>query len=877
MNFDWQGDDLDGGETVSVQAFNGTTWDTLGTLGGDTSDDFPIALTAAQIGSHTAVRFVANGTYEGGENFFVDNFTITASAFETLNGGNGNDTYSFTLGDGNDVINELANRGNADLISILVPAQTDPVTGLPVLDPATDLPVRRLTSLNAADNNGGTTTGDLVITYAMENGATPPVDQTTTVAGHFTGTNAQTGVERINFNNATYAGYLLAGDYFVNRADPGNRDGGGVNMSTNAVTNNQQNFIAGENGTADIITGGLLNDLIFGGTGDNDLFGGDGDDLLVGGNGGGDDDLLDGGLGADTMIGGSGNDDYVVDDLLDLVVEQLGQGSDEVLTELALLSIANMANVENLTYTGIDADQFVGTGNALANTISGGDLNDILDGGLGADTLVGGLGDDNYVVDNTGDVILENDGEGTDSVSASVSYTLGANVENLTLAGAAAINGTGNAIANTITGNTAANQLFGGGGDDTLNGGGGADLIDGGTGNDAIDGGADADIVIGGAGNDTVNVGNGNDVLRYTASGFGADTINNFDATGGTAATQDLIDLSAFGLTAANIGTTAAARIQIQDIEDGATDDTLITIRDAGGATIGTILLNELDNSNISATDFIFGAAAPTLPGATNAANTLTGTAGNDTIIGLQGNDTINAGDGDDTIIWNANAADPTDGQDTVNGGLEGTGGDTFVVNGRAVAENFRVYTRAAWVALGGGRTANAATEIVVTRHTGGGNPTNANIIAQLIEIEEIRINGGDPAPGTSTIGGDNIQVIGDFSTTSLRLNTITIDGEAGDDTIDISALSSAHRIVFKSNGGHDTIIGSLRDQDVVELPDGATMDDYTSSTDDDGFTTLSNGTHSIKYKATGNGPQVGGDDDEDEDDHEQPPVDERR
>ena len=116
--------------------------------------------------------------------------------------------------------------------------------------------------------------------------------------------------------------------------------------------------------------------------------------------------------------------------------------------------------------------------------------------------------------------------------------------------------------------------------------------------------------------------------------------------------------------------------------------------------------------------------------------------------------------------------------------------------------------------------------------------------------------------------------MIGDFSQTSLRLNTITIDGEAGDDTIDISALSSAHRIVFKSNGGHDTIIGSLRDQDVIELPDGATMDDYASSTDDDGFTTLSNGTHSIKYKATGNGPQVGGDDDEDEDDHEQPPVD---
>ena len=365
-------------------------------------------------------------------------------AVETLNGGNGNDTYSFTLGDGNDIINELANGGTADLISILVPSQIDPVTGLPVLDPATDLPVRRLTSLNAADNNGGTTTGDLVITYAMENGAVTPVDQVTTVAGHFTGGNAQTGVERINFNNATYAGYLLAGDYFVNRSDPGNRDGGGVNMSTNAVTNNQQNFVVGENGTADIITGGLLNDLIFGGTGDNDLYGGDGDDLLVGGSGNGDDDLLDGGLGADTMVGLNGNDTYDVDDLLDVIVEAAGAntGTDTVETLLAALSLEGYANVENLTYTGVDADQFVGTGNALNNIISGGDLadtlsglagNDTLNGGLGADILIGGAGNDTYIVDDAGDIVDESGGlpADVDTVESSIDFTLAANLENL--------------------------------------------------------------------------------------------------------------------------------------------------------------------------------------------------------------------------------------------------------------------------------------------------------------------------------------------------------------------------------------------------------------------------------------------------------------
>ena len=126
VSFAWEGDDLDAGETVQVQAFNGTTWDNLGTaLGGDQTGNFSAALTAAQIGAHTAIRFVANGSFDAGENFFVDNFTITGSAVETLNGGAGNDTYSFAVGDGSDIINELANEGAADRISILVPEVID--------------------------------------------------------------------------------------------------------------------------------------------------------------------------------------------------------------------------------------------------------------------------------------------------------------------------------------------------------------------------------------------------------------------------------------------------------------------------------------------------------------------------------------------------------------------------------------------------------------------------------------------------------------------------------------------------------------------------------------------------------------------------------
>ena len=148
----------------------------------------------------------------------IVNFTTVTSTppVDTLNGGLGDDTYSFTVGDGNDVINEAVNAtsgGTADRISILAPS-----TGI---DPETGLPMLTINALNANDNDGDTNDGDLVINYTLPTGTA----QTITVAGHFDGTNAQTGVERINFNDAIYAGYLLgAEDYLISRLDPGNRD-----------------------------------------------------------------------------------------------------------------------------------------------------------------------------------------------------------------------------------------------------------------------------------------------------------------------------------------------------------------------------------------------------------------------------------------------------------------------------------------------------------------------------------------------------------------------------------------------------------------------------------------------------------------------------
>src|SRR3569623_1466630 len=90
----------------------------------------------------------------------------------------------------------------------------------------------------------------------------------------------------------------------------------------------------------------------------------------------------------------------------------------------------------------------------------------ILTGNSLTNTLTGGLGDDTYVI-STGDVVVEAANAGTDTVVSDVTYTLAANVENLTLTGTEEINGTGNALDNILDGNSVANEIMGGDGNDT--------------------------------------------------------------------------------------------------------------------------------------------------------------------------------------------------------------------------------------------------------------------------------------------------------------------------------------------------------------------------------------------------------------------------
>lgn len=176
------------------------------------------------------------------------------------------------------------------------------------------------------------------------------------------------------------------------------------------------------------------------------------------------------------------------------------------------------------------------TGGSGSDVLTGGAGDDTLDGGSGADTMSGGAGDDTYIVNSSGDVVKESSGAGHDTVEASISYTLTANVQDLVLSGSSGLSGTGNSGANHITGNSAANALSGSGGDDTLAGAAGNDTLSGGSGDDTLVGGAGTDKLTGGSGNDRFVFKPGD--LGSSASK--ADTVTDFSVG------HDKIDLTGF-------------------------------------------------------------------------------------------------------------------------------------------------------------------------------------------------------------------------------------------------------------------------------------------------------------------------------------------
>jgi serralysin len=638
-----------------------------------TSITYTLALAANVENLELTGTAAINGTGNSDANFIIgntgNNILDGGSGIDTLIGGKGNDTY--IVDNSSDVVTELGNEG-IDLVkasdTYTLSANVENLTltdgGNPDIDGIGNELANTLTG-NAGSNtlDGGAGVDKLIgglgnDTYKVDLALTGTTAANFKVALQDTITETAvvgSGIDTVELRS------LSGIDYSVM-----------ANTTTLILGANLENLDASATGTTKLnLTGNALANTLTGNDANN---------------------ILDGGSGADILIGGDGNDTYILDlkvsagaiAIDDTIVETngIGTGVDSIKlrgtttlatpTTLVLDNIRGWENIEvldasatgstKLNLTGNDLGNTL-IGNAAANTLIGGTGDDTLNGGAGIDAMTGDDGDDTYIVDNINDEVNENASEGTDLVKASVTYTLGANVENLELTGTTAINGTGNAGVNVITGNAGNNILDGKGGNDTLIGGKGNDtyiidnsgvtvtegtnegidqvnasvsytlaanvdnLLLAGSGNIDGTGNALANTITGNAGNNTLDGGAGIDKL---AGGLGNDTY--------------LVDLIQTGTTA------AAFRVALQDTITEAANAGSDTVKLRGdfdhiNATILTLGVN-LENLDASAT----GTTRLNLTG--NAlANILTGNDADNILDGGAGADTLTGGEGDDTYI----------------------------------------------------------------------------------------------------------------------------------------------------------------------------------------------------------------------------------
>ncbi|WP_246714289.1 M10 family metallopeptidase [Rhizobium leguminosarum] len=750
----------------------------------------------------TNIANVENLTYTGSASFTGTGNalanTITGGAGnDTLDGGTGNDTLAG--GAGNDI---YVVDSAGDVINEAVNAGTDEIrTALATYSIAALVNVENLTYTGSASFTG---TGN-----ALAN---------TITGGAFNDTlNGGAGADSL-IGGAGDDTYIVdnAGDSVTENAAAGT-DTVKTVLANYTIGNNVENltyigtaaFVGTGNSLANTITGGVGNDTLNGGAGADSLIGGAGNDTYIVDNagdsvaentaagtdtvktvlanytignnvenltyagsanftgtgnalantitGGAGNDTLDGGAGNDTLNGGAGNDIYVVDTASDVVTEAVSSGTDEIRTSLATYSIAALINVENLSYTG--SANFTGTGNALANTITGGIGNDTLNGGAGADTLIGGAGNDTYIVDHAGDIVTETADAGTDTVRAtSANYTLAANVENLTYIGTLAFAGTGNDLDNVITGGAAIDTLSGGVGNDTLNGGAGADTM------------------IGGAGDDTYIVDNAGDIVTEAAN-EGIDTVRTTLASytlGSDLENLTYIGAAAFAGTGNGLANTirGAAGADILDGKAGAD----ILIGGAGNDTyivddVGDVVtegLNEgTDLIKTALSSYALGNNVENLIYTGSASFTGTGNALANTIIGGAGNDLLDGGAGNDTLIG-------------------GAGNDIYVVDsaGDVITE-----------------LASAGTDEIRTLLA-------AYSIAALVNVENLSYTGSANFTGTGNALANTITGGAFNDMLNGGAGADTLIGGAGDDTYIID--NAGDLITEAANEGIDTVRTTL-------------------------------------------------------------------
>ena len=300
-------------------------------------------------------------------------------------------------------------------------------------------------------------------------------------------------------------------------------------------------------------------------------------------------------------------------------------------------SVSLLSQVQAMTLTGTVAN----------DTLVGGAGNDTINGGAGADSMVGGAGNDSYYVDNPGDIVTEAAGGGTDTVYASVNYTLSANteVEALRANAATGVKLTGNSYSHTLVGNA------------------GNDTLVGGVGNDTINGGAGADSMAGGAGNDTYYVDNPGDVVTEAAGG-GTDTVYanvSYALRAGSEIEFLRANAGATGLslTGNEFNNTIVGGTGNDMLSGGGGNDTYYVgnagdvVNEAGGGGIDTVYASVSYALSVgSEVEFLranAGATGVSLAG-NEFDNTIVGGTGNDTLSGGAGNDTYYVGNSGDIV-----------------------------------------------------------------------------------------------------------------------------------------------------------------------------------------------------------------------------------
>lgn len=460
------------------------------------------------------------------------------------------------------------------------------------------------------------------------------------------------------------------------------------------TVNGPTDFIGTGNASANLIQGGQGNDVLWGLAGDDVLRGLVGADTFRGGAG---NDVLDGGTGGDidtveyvTAAGGamvnlqagiaSNDGDGGVDTLIS-IENAVGSDFNDILIGTAAI---------NRLSGGLGSDTLVGFGG-----------DDILEGGAGAaNTLIGGIGNDLYRVSAAGDTIVENPGEGHDTVEATVNVLLRGDIEDLRFVGTGAFIGTGNASNNHIWGGDGADILTGMAGDDILEGGDGPDTFRGGHGND-----------------------------RFVGGGTGGDTAD-------------------YSLAAAAVRV-ELLKPQVLDDGDGGVD-TLISIENATGSNYDDVLVG------------------------TEGDNVLSGGLGRDSLIGYGGNDTLIGGAGVANVLQGGQGDDRYI--------ISSAGDSIYEVAGEGID---LVETALAAMTL----AANVENLI----YTGAGNFTGTG------NAQANNITAGAGADTLSGRGGDDI-----------------ISGGGGIDTVVMTGLQSEY--VIAAGSGYFSITDNIAGRDGLDI-----------------------------------------------------------